>query len=172
MNNVTIAANTNPTFASHVTINGVLFIETPNQVSFAGQSTINGVIVGDGSLDSPDSSLTFSGQVISNDASSLDEETFGGIVDETGTFILAPGFELDFSGQASTMNGAIAGSGISFSGQAGGLINGSIINYSTDVMTLTGQTNLTFNRSGIDSNPSGFESTPILRFNPGSYSEI
>ena len=172
LNNVTIAANTNPTFASHVTINGVLFIETPNQVSFAGQSIVNGVIVGDGELDSPDSSLTFSGQVISSDASSLDPEVFGGIVNETGTFILAPGFELDFSGQASTMNGAIAGSGISFSGQAGGIINGSIINYSTDVMTLTGQTNLTFNRSGVDSNPSGFESTPILRFNPGSYSEI
>jgi len=172
LNNVTIAANTNPTFASDVTINGVLFIETPNQISFAGKSTINGVIVGDGSLDSPDSSLTFSGQVISNDASSLDEEEFGGIVDKTGTFILAPGFDVDFSGQASTMNGAIAGSGISFTGQAGGTINGSIINYSTDVMTLTGQTSLVFNRSGSDSNPSGFESTPILRFNPGSYSEI
>jgi len=172
LNNVTIAANTDPNFASHVTINGVLFIETPNQVSFAGQTTINGVIVGDGSLDSPDSSLTFSGQVISNDASGLDEEQFGGIVDETGTFILAPGFSLDFSGQASTINGAIAGSGISFSGQAGGTINGSIINYSNDVMTLTGQTSLTFNRSGSDANPSGFDSTKILRFDPSSYSEI
>ena len=172
LNNVTIAPNTNPTFASNVTINGVLFIETPNRVSFAGKSTINGVIVGDGSLDSPDSSIKFSGQVVSNDASTLNEEQFGGIVNETGTFILAPGFSLDFSGQANTMNGAIAGSGISFSGQAGGMINGSIINYSSDVMTLTGQTTLTFNRSGRDSNPSGFDSTPILRFNPGSYSEI
>ena len=172
LNNVTIAPNTNPTFASNVTINGVLFIETPNRVSFAGKSKINGVIVGDGSLDSPDSSIKFSGQVISNDASTLNEEQFGGIVNETGTFILAPGFSLDFSGQANTMNGAIAGSGISFSGQAGGMINGSIINYSSDVMTLTGQTTLTFNRSGRNSNPSGFDSTPILRFNPGSYSEI
>ncbi len=172
LNNVTIAANTNPTFASHVIINGVLFIESPNHVSFAGQSTINGVIVGDGNLDSPDSSIKFSGQVISSDASILNEEQFGGIVNETGTFILAPGFSLDFSGQANTMNGAIAGSGISFTGQAGGMINGSIINYSSDVMTLTGQTTLTFNRSGRDSNPSGFTSTPILKFNPGSYSEI
>ncbi|MCK4886575.1 MAG: hypothetical protein KAS96_04245 [Planctomycetes bacterium] len=172
LNNVTIDANTNPTFASNVTINGVLFIETPNQVSFAGQTIINGVIVGDGSLDNPDSSLTFSGQVISNDASGLDEEQFGEIVNETGTFILAPGFSLDFSGQASTINGAIAGSGISFTGQAGGTINGSIINYSTDVMTLTGQTSLTFNRSGSDSNPSGFDPIKILRFDPSSYSEI
>ena len=52
------------------------------------------------------------------------------------------------------------------------MINVSIINYSSDVITLTGQTTLTFNRGGINANPSGFDSAPILRFDPGSYSEI
>ena len=173
LNNATVAANTNPTFASHVTINGVLFIEQPNQIHFAGQSTINGIIVGNGNLDDPVAScIKFSGQVTSNDVSVLEGYEFEAMQGETGTFIMAPGFELEFSGQANHMNGAIASSGITFSGQAGGTINGSIINYSEDVMSLGGQSTLTFNRSGTSKNPAGFQAVHILVFRPTTYSEV
>lgn len=173
LTNVVIAANTNPTFSSNVTINGVLFIETPNNVTFAGKATVNAVIVGNGSIyeESSANSLTFAGQVVANDVSTLEGEEFAGIKEETGTFVMAPGFSLDFSGQALSMSGVIAGSGISFSGQAGGTVNGSIINYSQTPMTLSGQTELMFNRSGPGSDPSGFTSNHVLEFNPTSYSE-
>ncbi|MBL7107674.1 MAG: hypothetical protein ISS77_08740 [Phycisphaerae bacterium] len=173
LNNVVIAAGTNPTFASNVTINGVLFIETPNTVHFAGQSVVNAIVVGDGDIDdeSSSSNISFSGQVICNDVGVLEGSEFDDIKQNTGTFIMAPGFSLDFSGQENQMHGAIAASGISFSGQAGGTVNGTLINYSQDPMYMAGQSTLMFNRSGIETNPSGFRSDYILEYMPGSYAE-
>ena len=174
LNNVTIKANTNPTFAGHVTINGVLFIEQPNVVTFAGQATVRGIIVGDGDVGSsePNNKLVFSGQVECLDVSGLTGAEFDGIKEQTGTFILAPGFSAQFSGQTTIDNGAIAASGITFTGQAGGTINGSIINYSpTQPVILSGQSSLSFHRSGTETSPAGFSPTTRLNYLPQTYAE-
>lgn len=174
LSNVLIKANTNPTFTSSVKINGILFIELPNSVNFAGKAEISGMIVaaGDRNNELPGCNISFAGQVVSHDAQSLTGSQYDAIKQEKGTFILAPGFSLDFSGQAMHMNGAIAANGISFSGQAGGTINGSLINYSQKPVTLSGQSNLTFNRSGRTTDPSGFSPDQTLVFQPTSYSEL
>ena len=174
LNNMIISANTNPTFAGDVIINGILFVEMPNVVKFAGKSVVNGMIVASGDItdNSGTNSIYFDGQVQGNDASALEGAQFDAIKQETGTFILAPGFGLGFSGQSLNMNGAIAGNGVTISGQATGNVNGSIINYSPEPMTMTGNTTLTFNRSGIETNPAGFVSNKQLAFVPASYSEV
>ena len=115
--------------------------------------------------------LDFGGTVISNDASTLSAEDFGELTEQTGTFIVAPGFSVSFGGNASMINGVIAASGVQFYGHAGGTINGSIINYSDDRMELAGNTDLVFNRSGRDKIPAGFEPQTTLEFMPGSYHE-
>jgi hypothetical protein len=174
LNNVKIAANTNPTFSGHVTINGVLFIEQPNIVTFAGQATVRGIIVGDGEVgeSEPNNKLIFSGQVKCYDVNGLTGAEFDDIKEQTGTFILAPGFSAQFSGQTTIDNGAIAASGIKFTGQAGGTINGSIINYSpTQPVVLSGQSSLRFNRSGTATSPAGFSPTTQLNYLPASYTE-
>ena len=56
-------------------------------------------------------------------------------------------------------------------GNAGGIVNGSIINYSHTPMTLSGNSDLYFNRSGIDSVPAGFVPEIVLHYCPESYSE-
>lgn len=174
LNNVVIKANADPTFAGNVTINGILFIEAPNVVHFGGKCTVNAIIVaaGDVTDTSGTNSISFAGQVVCNDISTLQGEQFEAIKQETGTFILAPGFGMAFSGQALAMSGAIAANGISFSGQAGGTINGSLINYASTPTTLGGQSSLMFNRSGRETNPAGFVSDNVLEFQPSSYSEI
>jgi hypothetical protein len=175
LNNVIVGANTNPTFSSDMTINGILFIERPNVILFEGKCTVNAIIVAAGDVADPcgTNSISFSGQVVCNDISTLEGEQFEAIKQETGTFILAPGFSLDFSGQALTMSGAIAASGISFTGQAGGVINGSLINYATTPpVVLSNNTPLMFNRSGRNTDPPGFGSDYVLEFQPSSYSEI
>lgn len=174
LNNVIIAANTNPTFASNMTINGVLFVEQPNKVKFAGKVDIQGIIVGisDVGSISEDSSFDFSGQVNCEDVSLLEGEEFAAIKNETGSFLIAPGSSVDFSGQANVINGVIACSGVRFTGQAGGVINGSIINYSTEPMIMQGQGSLSFNRSNKENNPAGFRPTMILSYSPISYREI
>lgn len=174
LNNVTIAANTNPTFASNVQINGVLFVEQPNNVKFAGKVDVKGIIVGNSEIGaiSENSSFDFSGQVTCQDTSTLVGEEFDAIKEETGTFLIAPGSVVDFTGQSNTINGVIACSGARFTGQAGGTINGSIINYSSEPMIMQGQGSLSFNRSGTSSNPAGFEPVDVLSFDSDSYQEI
>jgi Tfp pilus assembly protein PilX len=174
LNNVKIDANTNPTFSGHVTINGVLFIEQPNIVTFAGQATVRGIIVGDGAVgpSEPSNKLIFSGQVKCYDVNGLTGAEFDDIKEQTGTFIIAPGFSAQFSGQTTIDNGVIAASGITFSGQAGGTINGSILNYSPNQpVILSGLSSLSFHRSGTDTSPAGFSPVKKLSFLPQTYAE-
>ena len=173
--NVRIVAGTNPTFSGHVTLKGVVFIETPNVVTFTGGSTVTAIIVGDGSLEdnSGTNQINFIGNVESHCVSELPNEAqFEGLRDETGTFIVAPGFHLSFGGSFDALSGAIAGNGIEFFGNAGGTINGSVINYSNDDMPMTGNSDLLFNRSGTVKIPAGFIAEIVLRYDPSSYSEV
>ena len=173
--NIRIVAGANPTFSGNITINGVIFIESPNSVAFTGNTTITGLIVADGDLDSPISSdqIQFGGNLTSHSVSQLPgDSVFDGLRDQTGTFILAPGFRCSFTGNFNTVNGAIAASGISFTGNANGTITNSVINYSQEPMSLTGNARLRFDRSASVDNPSGFSSNQVLEFLPSSYSEL
>jgi Tfp pilus assembly protein PilX len=175
LENLRIPAGTNPTFSGHVTLKGVIYIEAPNVVTFTGTADVIGIIVGDGSLqdNSGTNQINFCGNVGSLPVNDLPEEAkFEGLRDETGTFLIAPGFRCSFGGSFETLNGAIASNGIEFFGNAGGTINGSIINYSDDDMTLTGNSDLFFNRSGTVTVPSGFVPEVVLYYNPASYTEV
>ena len=174
LENVIIAADTNPTFTD-VTIKGVLYIESPNVVDFGGNVNITGLIVGDGDMydHSETNQMIFRGNVSSQSASELPQEPqFDGLRDETGTFLMAPGFSLSFGGNFGTVNGAIVGNGIEFFGNAGGTIEGSVINYSPNPMTVTGNSDLYFNRSGIEKLPAGFEQEILVHYFPASYTEV
>jgi Tfp pilus assembly protein PilX len=173
--NMRIAAGTNPTFTGNVTIRGVAFVETPNVVTFTGNVDVTAIVVGDGDWtdDSGTNRISFLGNVESFPISSLpDEAQFAGLREQTGTFVIAPGFHLAFGGNFTCLSGAIAGNGIEFSGNAGGTINGSIINYSSEESSLSGNSDLCFNRSGIEDIPAGFVPQIILRYDPASYSEL
>ena len=173
--NIRIPAGTNPTFSGHVTLKGVVYIETPNIVTFSGTTDIIGVIVGNG--DSQDNSganqINFTGAVHSEPINTLPPEPqFAGLRDQFGTFIVAPGFDLLFEGAFDTLNGAIASNGVEFRGDAGGIINGSIINYSDEPMVLSGNSDLYFNRSGTSNVPPGFTPDVVLYYEAASYSEV
>jgi len=173
--NIRIPGGTNPHFSGNVTLNGIIFIETPNVVTFSGNVDITGIIIGDGDMNdnSGTNQLTFLGNVSSSSVESLPETSqFDGIRDETGTFLMAPGFTASFGGSFDTLNGAIAANGINFFGNAGGTINGSILNYSDTPMTFSGNSDLTFNRSGITEVPAGFGPEIILHYISDSYSEV
>ncbi len=173
LTNVEIPANANPSFSGHAVIRGIMYIRAPNVVRFTGNAEIHGLILAEGDLDSPSPAnlLDFGGTVDSYDASTLPPDEFGALTEKTGTFILAPGFRCCFRGDFEAINGVIAASGVEFHGNAGGTINGSVINYSDDCMSLAGNTDLVFNRSGMQKCPAGFEPTKVLQFLPASYCE-
>jgi len=85
---------------------------------------------------------------------------------------MAPGFSASFGGSFDTLNGAIAANGITFFGNAGGTIGGSVLNYSDTPMTLSGNSDLYFNRSDITEVPAGFEPEIVLHYDSSSYSEV
>jgi len=173
--NIRIAAGTNPNFSGNININGIIYIESPNQVTFSGNTTITGLVVaeGDPNFPEPGDQINFSGNLSSQGVSQLPADSaFDGLRDKTDTFILAPGFNLSFSGNFHTINGAIAASGLSFTGNAGGTVTNAVINYSLTEMTLSGNATLRFDRSGDQTNPSGFAGDQELHFQPASYLEI
>lgn len=173
--NPRILADTNPTFTGQMTFKGIVYIETPNVVDFSGGVDITGIIIGDGDAtdNSGQNQIIFRGNVSSHPVTDLPEEgQFDGLRDQTGTFVMAPGFHLSFGGSFDALCGAIAGNGVEFFGNAGGIINGSVINYSGEQMILSGNSDLYFNRSGTNEAPAGFIPEIVLEYNPASYSEI
>jgi hypothetical protein len=174
LENVRIPAGMNPTFSGSATLRGVVWIEQPNQVTFRGNTAVCGVIVGNGSPmdNSGTNSITFGGSLSSQPVSQLPlEPKFEGIRDLSGTFVMAPGFKASFTGPFTTVSGAIAANGIEFSGNAGGTIHGSLINYSPNTMPCSGNNDLLFNRSGLTEVPAGFVPQTILHYDPASYAE-
>ena len=175
LENIRILAGTNPHFTSNVVLKGIVFIESPNIVKFNADTEITGIIIGDGNIDSPPSEnqLIFRGHVESRSVLELpDEPRFSALKQETETFILAPGFSVSFGGGFSTLNGVIAASGVEFFGNAGGTINGSVINYADTPMTMHGNSTLLFDRYRLVETPAGFDTTRVLQYDPSSYSEV
>jgi len=173
--NIRVVADTNPTFSGHITINGVIYIESPNQVVFSGNTTITGVVVTEGDIDFPNGSdsISFSGNLNCQSVSELPSDpAFDGLRDQTGTFLLAPGFVASFSGNFSTIDGAIAANGLSFTGNARGTITSSVINYNETPMIITGNSRLSIDQSNTTTAPSGFSGVQVLDYQAGSYSEV
>jgi hypothetical protein len=169
-NNI-IRAGTNPSFAGGTVIKGILYVESPNTIEFKGNVTIKGMVVceGDWQDNSGTNQLSFTGSV---DAYALPAGAqFDAMRNETGTFVMAPGFEVSFWGSFGTVSGAISGNGISFGGNAGGIVEGSVINYSDTTMTVVGSSDIVFNRSGITKIPSGFVQETVIHYNPSVYEE-
>jgi hypothetical protein len=174
LENIRIPAEMNPTFSGHATLKGVVFIEAPNVVIFTGTADITGIIIGNGDEtdDSGTNQISFRGNVNSWPVTELpDESQYEGLHEQIGTFVIAPGFRVSFGGSFSALSGAIAANGIEFYGNAGGIINGSIINYSDTEMTLSGNSDLYFNRSGLDDVPAGFVPELVLYYDASSYCE-
>lgn len=173
LENIRILENTNPHFSGNVILEGIVFIESPNIVRFTGNTNITGIIIGDGDVDFPsdENQIIFRGNVASHSVSELGAG-FGDLRQETGTFLLAPGFSVSFGGSFETLNGVIAASKVKFFGNAGGTITSSVINYGQSPMTLTGSVDLAIDRSGGQEIPAGFELEIVLSFLPDSYTQI
>jgi hypothetical protein len=154
--NCIVRANTNPSFASGTNILGVLYVETPNILTFSGTCTLRGVIASQtpptGSLAT--NVLRFSGQATAFDASTLDA-SFGDVRTFTGSSIVCPGFDVQFSGGYAAISGTIVSSKLTFSGTAGGNISGSVIGLGNQVLTITGSSQVFLERPATAQWPAG-----------------
>jgi len=172
LTNVLIKGGVNPTFQGSVTINGVLFIESPNKVTFTKNVALNGIMVGDGDVMNPDPASRRI-DILGNFASGPypNGAEFDALRAEEGTSILAPGFFVTFAGNFSTLEGVVAVSGIHFAGNVNAQIKGSIVNYSNSPTVIEGNAVMNFDRAGSTKIPAGFDLYRELDYVPTSYAE-
>jgi len=173
-NNIRIAAGTNPTFNSDVVVNGILFVESPNVVTFEGHATVNAIIVTEDADDAIDSCrIRFAGTVDANGVEALpDTPEFTAVKQHTGTFIVAPGFGVEFEGNFGTINGSIAADRVAFAGTSEGTIRGTIIGLADLPMTLEGNVRVFLDKSGINEDPAGFLKPFAMGVLPDTYREL
>jgi hypothetical protein len=144
--NIVIPPNTNPTFNGPVTIQGVVYIKQPNKVSFAGQCEITGVIVGEntgvGTLLSNAVIFSGNGGVKAGVEALPDDPEFAGLKQLPGSFIVAPGFDVQLTGNFGAISGHITGDKVTVSGASSSSITGSLVALKS-TLTIGGNTNAT-----------------------------
>jgi len=169
--NTTIQAGTNPTFLGNVTIQGLLFIESPNIVTFTRNVALEGLIVGEGNVNCPGTNaIDFQGNFSSADYPSGSE--FDAIRHEVGSSILAPGFGVSFTGNFASVNGVLAASSLYFCGNASATVKGTMISYSPDATMVEGNISMDFDRADMVEIPAGFDLLRVLEYDPTSYAML
>ncbi len=167
--NIRIKAGSNPTFNNNTTIQGVVVIESPNNVKFGGQANITGSIVVEtldpqGNPNNANYSLSantieFAGGVTYQGMDKLptnDPTNFPAAMRSlTGSMLLAPGFAVSFKGNFGAIGGSMLASQVNFSGTAGGTVTGSVINLRDSAMDLSGTSDIIIQSVGTSNYPAG-----------------
>ncbi|HEV8605172.1 MAG TPA: hypothetical protein VGQ99_07385 [Tepidisphaeraceae bacterium] len=173
--NIIIKPNTNPTFLGPMTFRGVVYIQQPNKVAFTGQCTIQGVIVtepvGVGNLLT--NTLTFSGNGGSKsgvETLPTSEPQFDGLRDLEGSFIVAPQFDVQLTGNFGNLNGHILGDQVTLNGSSTSIVTGSIVSMKGP-LKLTGNTNVSFNEN-VNQGHAGMRFSDRYTPLPASYDEV
>ena len=173
LENMVIRANTNPTFAGGAIIRGVVYVETPNVITFRGNSVIQGVIVGpntpSGNLST--NVLSFAGTVNAMGVESL-PDTFGDLRKLTGSFLLTPGFSASFTGNFGTIAGSMVADRFAFTGNAGGTVKGTLINMKDNLMTVGGSSEVIIASVGTNNFPAGLHFEKKYAPLPDTYEEL
>ncbi len=177
--NAMIHHGTNPKFPGNITIQGILYIEAPNTVTFSRNTTVQGMIVAEGDAANPATNqINFGDPMQPSVPSNFSSgpyppgAQFDAIRGEVGSCILAPGFAVSFWKNFAAINGVIAASGLRFDNNATATVLGTLINYSEQPTVVTRNINMTFDRSAMVEIPAGFDLLRVLTYKPSSYSVV
>ena len=154
LSNTFIPAGANPKFSGGTEINGVLYVKAPNRIQFSGNTVIRGVIVVENGAasDLVSNRIEFTGNTTVYGVETL-PESYGDVRKLAGAFILAPNFAVNFGGSFGSVNGSIIASDVDFGGNAGGVINGSIINLNNTQMDVRGSSEIVIGPAPINLPP-------------------
>jgi hypothetical protein len=167
--NIRIKAGANPHFAANTVMRGVVYVETPNQITFNGAATVKGVIVVQNSPtgDPTTNTMKFSGNLahvgvetpLAQGGLDPSDPAFAGLNKLSGSFLLAPTFSVLLSGNNSQVGGTIITSQLKVTG--GATVTGSIINLDDNPASnvagvdLSGNSAITVASTGTTNYPAG-----------------
>jgi hypothetical protein len=179
LTNVYIPPNSNPTFAGGCAIYGVLWIQQPNIVSFQGNCTICGVIVGNPpsmsqTYDPGKNVISFAGNVQATPIDQLPNTVpnAAALQKLTGSFMLCPSFAVSVTGNFGTIGGSIVAGSLSMTGNAGGTVQGSVIGMTDNPLILNGHSSITISSTGTSNYPTGMSFGNSYTPLPGTYLEV
>ena len=179
--NIRIPPNTNPTFNGPTIVRGVVFVEQPNVVTFAGQVEMQCVIVTEdknvGTMAQNLIALQGNGgaklplQTLPVELDAFGNDIYKDVRNLTGSFIIAPGFDVSFTGNFGSFAGDVCGDRVTISGSSATIINGAVYTLDAFPLRITGNAQVT-----LGENPYG--SRTGMRFSeqympaPDTYKEI
>lgn len=178
--NIRIKANSNPTFNSNTVIQGVIWIEQPNDVKFNGGVTIQGVIVtptdgaNNATTDLTKNVVNFTGGSTFQAVETLPATSDfpASLRQLTGSALLIPGFKATFGGNFNTIGGSIIASQMSFTGTAGGVVKGSVINLRDSALEMSGTADIVIESQGTGNYPAGVRFGSHYAPLPFTYEEL
>ncbi len=174
--NLYIKANTNPTFAGNIKVQGVIYVETPNKVYFDSNVEVTGAIV---TQNNPTGSLSQNVIEMESNVKLRGVEHLPATADFppelrelTGSTILAPGFHLYLDSNFGGECGSIVASSIHFDSNAAGTLNGSVINLGPGKVWMDSNATATIANPGDAFAPAGMYFGSRYVPLPGSYEEV
>ncbi|HSI35944.1 MAG: hypothetical protein ACAI43_10750 [Phycisphaerae bacterium] len=173
--NIRIKANANPSFAGGSVMTGVIYIETPNKITFTGGVTVQGVIVvqNNPTGDISSNEIKFGGNVLHQGVESLpNTDPFVGLNKLGGTFLLAPKFTVSMHGNSNTVGGTIVTGALDITGTAGATVSGTVINLEDTRVNLTGTSDIVISSTGTTNYPTGVTFGKHFAALPGTYQEL
>ena len=175
--NIYVPPNSNPTFDGSMIVRGVVLVHQPNMVNFQGGVQMCAVIVGKDNPavvnDFTKNYIRFSGSGVSKlPLSALPSDSkFDGLRDLSGTFIVAPGFDVIFQGNFGAVAGSVAAERISITGNTSGSFTGTLLNLGNYPLTISGSSSIALSAPGEDKRP-GLRFTERYAPVKASYKEI
>jgi hypothetical protein len=174
--NIRIPAGTNPQFAGGDTVQGILYIESPNTVTFRGNFTLQGILVFETSANGENSTdkLDFRGNVSQTPLPSGSQ--FDSLRAASGVSILAPTSSVTMSGSTdSLLRGNLICNTFNFAGSADIVIDqGTLMTLksASNSVVFSGKT-VKFTATGADNVPTtGISFSRAYAPTPGSYEEL
>jgi hypothetical protein len=170
--NIRIAPDSDPNFGGGDVLEGIIYIESPNKVSFGGAAQVNGVIVFEGKNSHFQNTMSFQGSVSPNMPNTSE---FEGIREAAkGLSILAPTTAVTLTGSTdATIHGTMIAYQINISGNANiAFEKGSIVSLGPSPTKVEGKT-LSFTGTGLALPPTtGISFSGYLRLSPWTYREV
>jgi hypothetical protein len=171
--NIRVPPNTNPRFNGGDIIDGILYVESPNSVTFRGNATINGIIVFENKNTSTVNVLDFKGNVTpANIPAGAEFDAVRAAA--KGWAILAPTASVSMSGSVDgNVDGTIMADKVAFNGSADLTLNhGSVISLGSNVTDVSGKV-VKFIGTGADNPPTtgvtfngSFFPNPVTYYEP------
>lgn len=163
LRNIRIKAGTNPEFSSNMEVEGVIYVETPNRVTFSSNTTIRGVIVAQNNpTGTPGTGVGQNMISMSSNVKLYGVETLPATADFPpalralkGAAILAPKFYLHFNSNFGSVGGSIIGSQMEFDSNASGTIKGSVINMDDTAVNMNSNAVISIESQGTAEYPAG-----------------